>query len=242
MANRISIFIKKRLLGKKHNLVSLDDHYEVMRTLLRGIPVTGIIDAGASYGRVSKKLLQKFPQAEVFAFEPNPLFREALEEVARKDSRIHPCFAAVSDFEGTAEFYMTKARGYASLFAPTKGFDDINPVAASVQNLAKVNVVTIDRWVGRNGDIPIQLMKFDIQGGELKALSGATRVLQSSVLLVYTEIWFRPTYDGGALFGDIDSCLCQNGFELFDIYKPHYDKRGRLSWANAIYIHSKRLG
>jgi FkbM family methyltransferase len=242
MSNRFSIFIKKKLLGKKTNLVCLDDHYEAMRRFLKGHRVTGILDAGASDGRVSKRLLRKFPQAEVFAFEPNPLFREALEESARKDSRIHPTFAALSDFEGTAEFYMTKARGYASLFAPSKSFNDINPVAATVQNMTKVDVVTIDQWAKRNGDIPIQLMKFDIQGGEFKALRGAARILRSSVLLVYTEIWFQPTYEGGALFGDIDSCLRQNGFELFDIYKPHYDKRGRLSWANVIYLHSKRLG
>ena len=52
MSNRLSSFIKKKLLGKNKNLVSLDDPYRVMAYFLKGIEVTGIIDAGASNSRI----------------------------------------------------------------------------------------------------------------------------------------------------------------------------------------------
>ncbi|MGA2171711.1 MAG: FkbM family methyltransferase [Sedimentisphaerales bacterium] len=241
MSNRISSFIRKKLLGKKQNLVSLDDCYDVMHRLLKGRRITGIIDAGASDGRISKKLLRKFPNANSFAFEPNPIFRQTLQQYAKKDPRFHPFFDAVSDFEGTADFYITKASGNSSLFAPEKRLSEISPTGASVKNVDKVNVVTIDQWAKRNGGIPIQLMKFDIQGGELKALQGGIHLLRTSVLLVYTEVLFSPVYESGAVFGEIDSFLRQNGFELYDIFKPNYDKHGRFAWANAIYINSQKI-
>jgi len=92
MSNRIGPFIRGKLLRKNNNLVSLDDPYEVIHRLLKDRQITGIIDAGASDGRVSKKLLRKFSCANVYAFEPNPIYREALQQYAKKDSRFHPHF------------------------------------------------------------------------------------------------------------------------------------------------------
>ncbi len=241
MSNRIGSFIKKKILGKNNNLVSLDDAYEVMGRLLKNRQVMAILDAGASDGHISKRLLRKFPDANVYAFEPNPLYRETLLQYANKDSRFHPFFSALSDREGAAELYMTQSPGNVSLFAPAKRLGEISPAGAAVKNLTKVDVVTIDQWAKRNGDIPIQLMKLDIQAAELKALQGAIRVLRSSVLLVYTEIWFNPAYEGGALYSQIDTFLRQNNFELYDIFKPGYDASGRIIWANTVYIHSQRL-
>jgi len=92
MTNPFSSFMKKKLLGKNQNLVSLDEPYEVMAHILKDCEVTGIIDAGASDGRISKRLLRKFPAADVYAFEPNPLYTETLKQYAKDDSRFHPQF------------------------------------------------------------------------------------------------------------------------------------------------------
>lgn len=241
MPNRLSRFLKKKLLKKDQNLISINDPYEVISQLLADRMVSGIIDAGASDGHISKRLLRKFPRAHVYAFEPNLFYREELLRYANKESRFHPFFSALSDCEGTTELYMTQSLGNVSLFAPAKQLGEISPAGASVKNLTKVDVVTIDRWAERNGDVPIQLIKLDIQAAELKALRGAVGLLRSSVLLVYTEIWFNPAYEGGALYSQLDPFFRQNGFELYDIFKPGYDSRGRIIWANAVYIHSKRL-
>jgi hypothetical protein len=85
-------------------------------------------------------------------------------------------------------------------------------------------------------------MKFDIQGGELKALQGATRLLNNSTLLIYTEVLFNSLYDNGAIFSEIDLFLRKQGFVLHDIYKPKYDSNGLLLWGNAIYLHAEKIG
>ena len=108
MSNRFSSFIKKKLLGKNQNLVSFDEPFEVMARLLKDCHVTGIIDAGASNGRISKRIIRKFPTAQAYAFEPNPLYTETLKQYAKDDSRFHPQFLALSNHEGTDELYVTE--------------------------------------------------------------------------------------------------------------------------------------
>lgn len=242
MSNRFSSFIKKKLLGKNQNLVSFDEPFEVMARLLKDCHVTGIIDAGASNGRISKRIIRKFPTAQAYAFEPNPLYTETLKQYAKDDSRFHPQFLALSNHEGTAELYVTESPGCTSLFAPAKRLKEINPQGASVKSLEKVELVTIDKWAERNGDPAIQLMKFDIQAGELRALQGAVRVLQSSTLLVYTEIWFNPVYKDGAIYSELDLFFREYGFALYDMFKLKYNPNGLIMWGNAIFLNVRRLG
>jgi len=242
MANQVISFIKKKLLGKNKNLISLDEPYEVIGRLLRGHDITGFIDAGASDGRISKRLLRKFPTAHAYAFEPNPVYTKALQRYAEKDARFHPCYLALSDREGTAELYVTESSGCTSLFAPGNRLKEIEPEASRVKTLEKVQTIRIDEWSKRSGDPPVQLMKFDIQGGELKVLHGATGVLQRSTLLVYTEIWFNQAYEGGTIYSEIDSFFREYGFVLYDIFKPKYNAKGLIMWGNAIFLNVQRLG
>ena len=85
-------------------------------------------------------------------------------------------------------------------------------------------------------------MKFDIQDAELMALRGAQSTLSRSTLLVYTEIWFNSSYDGGALFWEVDQLLRECGFILYEIFQPKYHKSGSLFWGNAMYLHAGRMG
>lgn len=241
MANKFSTRLKKKLLGKNQNLISLDEPYEVMRRLLKGRPVTGMIDAGASRGHISGRMLRKFPESQVYAFEPHPMYRGCLEAYAAKEPRFHPQFAALSDHEGTAELHVTESAGNTSLLNPTQTLHQIDPAGSQIKQTVSVPLVTIDRWAQRSGHTAIQVMKFDIQGYELTALKGAVQTLQSSTLLIYSECWFNPVYEGGALLGDIDGFLRPYGFKLFDLYKPKYNPNGMVQWANAMFVHEGRL-
>jgi FkbM family methyltransferase len=236
VSNRLSTFLKKKLFGGKRNLISLDEPYAVMARLLKGAAVAGILDAGASNGHISERLLGWFPRATAYAFEPNPLYARTLQDLMRRDPRIRPQFAALSDRVGRDRLHIMESPGATSLLKPAERLKDVAPTGSAVKTVSEVDVVTIDEWAARNGNPSIELMKFDIQGAELKALRGAERMLRESTLLVYTEIWFNAVYDGSPLYSEIDAFLRTQGFALYDIYKPKYDPHGLLVWADAIFL------
>ena len=241
MSNRLSVFIKKKFLAKGRNLVSVEEPFSLMPKLLRNCKVNGIIDAGASNGRISRRFLRWFPEAKAYAFEPNPAYLDVLNEYAKSDPRFCPQFLALSDRKGSFELNITSSRGNVSLLKPSKHLQDIDPEGSVVEKTEKVQVVTIDEWVKENGDPPIEILKFDIQGNELRALKGASRTLRESVAMVYTEVCFNPIYEEGAVFSQIDRLLREYGFELYDFYGPKYGPSGILLWANAIFINTLRI-
>ena len=57
-----------------------------------------------------------------------------------------------------------------------------------------------------------------------------------------SEISFNPLYEGGAVYSEIDLFLRDYGFGLYDMYKPKYNQRGLIMWANAIFVNAERLG
>lgn len=242
MANRFSSFLKKVIIGKDANLISLDEPYKVIKSLLTDRKVTGILDAGASNGRLSSRMLGLFPEAQAYAFEPNPMYRSELELLADSNERFHPVYAALSDKEGVLDLNITESPGSTSLFAPGNRIKRMNPKGSEVKRVESVNVDTIDNWVARNDVNEIELMKFDIQGGELNAFKGGERTLSDSTLVIYTEILFNRMYEGGAVYSELDLCLREYGFVLYDIFKPKYDENRLLMWANAIFIHAGRMG
>jgi FkbM family methyltransferase len=242
MANLLKSLLKQTLFSGNSNLTSLNEPYSIIKKLLSSREITGIIDAGASNGRISRRFLRLFPNARIFAFEPNPLYKETLKQLAEKEPRFTPQFFALSDTRYTADLNITVSPGNTSLFSPNNNLREMYPLESEIKTVNKVETVTIDEWIGQENPPVIQVMKFDIQGGELKAMEGAKKVLQNSTLLIYTEVLFNPLYVGGAVYSEIDLFLQNMGFVLYDLFKPKYNKSGKLLWANAIFVHSGRMG
>ena len=238
MANPL---IKRLMRGRHGNLTSLGDHYADMQQLLQGHAVNGLMDAGASDGRVTRKFLKTFPQASAYLFEPHPTYREKLEAYAKADSRIHPQYVALADSEGELTLNLNQQTGMTSIFETNKLSAELFPEGEASQQPTTVPVTTIDAWRKQNGNPPFEVMKFDLQAAELKALRGASQTLTESTLLIYTEVFFNPLYEGGALFSQIDLLLREYGFSLFNIYKPKASEQGMLLWANAIYVNTDKI-
>ena len=241
MPNLFKSLLRQTVFQRYGSLVSLDKNYDAIARLLRGRSVTGILDAGASTGRISSRYLRMFPEAHAYAFEPQPVYRQQLTSLARTNSRFHPFFVALSDAVGALDLHITHSPGSTSLFKPSARMRSLYPAETVAENVERVPVTTIDTWAEEQGNPEIQLMKFDIQGAELRALRGATRTLRTSTLLVYTEILFNSLYEGGALFSELDLCLRESNFVLYNFFKPRSDSGGMLIQANAIYVHEQRL-
>lgn len=241
MANILKLLAKNTIFKNDGNLVSLEKNYDAIGRLLSGHTVSNILDAGASHARISKRFIRMFPQAHVYAFEPQPLYRDRLTALAEEEPRFHPYFSALSSQTGKMALQITQSPGTTSLFPPGERMKALYPEQTTAKETVDVDVVTIDEWAAAENISQIQFMKFDIQGGELDALRGASGMLQST-LLIYVEVFFNPLYEGGAIFGEIDMCLRDNNFALYNLFKPRSDDNGMLIQADAIYVQPEKLG
>jgi hypothetical protein len=104
------------------------------------------------------------------------------------------------------------------------------------KNQIEVDVWTIDDFCRDNNIEKIDILKLDIQGGELAALIGAEKLLkEKNIRLIYTEAFFRQQYADQPLLYDIAKYLERFGYHLQDIYSPIYGK-GSITWCDAIFL------
>ena len=106
----------------------------------------------------------------------------------------------------------------------------------SNKNEVKVKSITIEDFVNNESISKIDILKLDIQGGEIKALRGAEKLLsERRISMIYTEVLFMPIYKEQPYFHDIAKFLYEYGYQVYNIYNPWYAKK-RLSWADALFV------
>ena len=137
MAKLFKTFVRNTVFKKDNNLVSLDDWYSTVLRLLKGHQINGILDAGASDGRLSLKLLEGFTKAKAYAFEPNPIYCETLKNLSKKHPRFVPQFCGLSEKAGSVDFYITDNIGSSSMFQPSSRFQESHPQESAVKKKTK---------------------------------------------------------------------------------------------------------
>ncbi|HNU50691.1 MAG TPA: FkbM family methyltransferase [Verrucomicrobiota bacterium] len=244
MNTRVSSFLRRAvaLWKKRGNLISCENPFSVLRGLLDGHAVSDVVDAGASNGQISRKLLARFPKARVHGFEPNPDYRAALTAFAKEEPRFRPEFCALSDSDEDVELQCFASPGINSIYTPNRRLRAYSPAGTESRTTVRVPCTTLDQWRATRQVPGVQVIKLDIQGAEGRALRGASGLLREAVLAVYTELLFNPLYEQGAIYSEIDLFLRQHGFALYSFYGPKTDARGLLLWGNAIYIQPEKLG
>jgi len=234
--------LRKTLFGKKGNLIALDEPFDAIGKLMSGRRVGAFLDAGASDGRIARRLFKLFPDADAYLFEPHPNYTQRLADFAATNKKVHPQTVALSDETGEIVLHETTSLGQTSIFKASDRLAEITPHVRENHKAHHVPMVTLDNWSAEHGNPVFDVMKFDIQGAEAKALRGGRKTLDRGTKLVYTEVFFNRLYEGGAVFSEIDLVLRDAGFVLYNIFKPHCDARGTLTRADAIFVHAERMG
>jgi FkbM family methyltransferase len=88
-----------------------------------------------------------------------------------------------------------------------------------VERRVSVQVEALDTLLKQDG-IAVDAMKIDTQGTELEILKGATRALESSVLMVEAEMSFFERYIGQAVAAEVLAWMHARGFRLIEFYRP----------------------
>ena len=234
-------WLEKSLI-RKAGYFTRHEYYD-QRRLLSAIEVQTIFDVGAHTGQITAKYGRFFPKSTIYSFEPFPESFHKLEKRFEGNSLVKPVQVGVSDITGKKPFYVNRCSVTNSLLPAVDDVGEwVDPNAMRTIGVIEVPVTTIDDFCKQESIDTIQVLKMDIQGGELMALEGAREKLnQGAISLIYTEMNFVPVYEGGALFHEICYFLSGYGYTLFDMYNLRYARNGQIRWCDAIFV-SPRIG
>ncbi len=215
------------------------DPYQAMHEMLvrlgRDRPV--IFDVGAHKGETVARFRSMYPQADIWCFEAFPDSAKLLEQRYANDTSVLVINAAVTNEAGSRTFYVNANDSTNSLLPRNEGSRRYYHSSASSSNEINVDAVTLDKVMQDNGIEHIDILKFDIQGGELMAFQGSQDILaHHRAALVYTEALFVPHYEGNPLFNDLWNHLSQFRYTLFDLYDLYRAGNGQLRFADALFV------
>jgi hypothetical protein len=144
---------------------------------------------------------------------------------------------------------MFENTGASSIFKPNKkvlkdwffGKDNALP-SFEIKRIDKIKTTTLDKMYSDRKIPKCDLIRINIQGGELKAINGGKSVFKNA-LGIQIELSFNETYQGAPFFSDIDPILRKMGFDFFDFLAPNahayspYDESldYNLVWRNPSY-------
>ena len=148
-----------------------------------------VLDVGANIGWYSVRFAQRYPQAQIYAFEPLPLSYSFLEKnVVLNDVEGNvKCFNyGLSDASGSFEYYVAPgAATNASL---------LNVVNSDNAKKVVCLTLTMDEWCANN-DVCPDFIKCDVEGAEFLVCRGGTQVLTANQPVIFAELlrkWSKP--------------------------------------------------
>lgn len=152
-----------------------------------GWNVSSIVDVGASDGAWSRTLAEVFPHARFDLFEPlaehNSEYASALRDLQLQLPSLHVHPVALGNHAGTQDFWRQQYAAGSSLLTRSA------PSAEVIQ----VSVVRLDEYRAQHNIVQPQLVKIDVQGGELLVLEGACDTVRHADAL-HIETWLGRGY------------------------------------------------
>lgn len=152
----------------------------LVRSICEALPENGVfVDIGANVGYISRQIARRFPNARVFAFEPNPRIYPILQKNLKAFPRCEPFHVGLGAKEGSLEFFHSQESCVGS-FVPE--YTRQHPSNQHQGPIAKsqVQVTTGDAALARVGSIDV--MKLDVEGYEPEVLRGMAKLLATGTI------------------------------------------------------------
>jgi len=218
-----------------------DDPFLHQKRLLAHSRVDVVFDLGARVGKTVTKYRELFPSANIFCFEPFDSSYAVLSRMHQDASRVKPQKLAVSDTCGTQAFHCSDEQSDMNSLLPLSSHAGLL-TTASADRVITVDTVTLDAFCTRHRLDHLQILKMDIQGAELKALRGASGLLERRAIgLIYTEMNFGQLYEGQGTFHEVSQLLSTYSYSLYGLYNIAYSRNGPIGWADAIFVSPQLL-
>lgn len=175
------------------------------------------VDIGANQGEYTLFAAKRLTAGNVLAFEPLPSIRKVLAgNIAMNGFRNIQVFdVGLSDQEGSLQIH--------EIDDAHEGLATFYPADRKSKSSLSVNLKTLDAVFPATGLRRLDLIKMDIEGGELKALRGSINTLKDyrpTVLIEINEITYTAA---GYTIQDVHTFFTEHAYEAYEIRK-----RGQL--------------
>ena len=193
-----------------------------------------IFDVGANEGQSVKRFNLIFPKCIIHSFEPiKSCFNNIKNSYSGKRFLINNF--ALGERKGKKNFFINKYLGTSSLLKINKKYKELN--GNKVVNNLNIKIMTLDQYVNLNKIKKIDILKIDVQGYEINVLKGAKKSLKKGMIkFIELEIIFNDYYERNVKLHEIDSIMCKNNFNLFDINEIRYDNDNKIKWLDMLYF------
>lgn len=194
------------------------------------VPISSVIDVGASDGRWSSKVMSVFPGARYHLIEANSVHECNLRQFSSRHRNVSYKIASAGDKVGDGYFHASASDPFGGV-AGHSPLDGWHPVP----------MTTIDQEILENRLPPPYAIKLDTHGFEVPILAGAQRALVKTELLVI-EVYNFELGNSNLLFYEMCQRLAANGFRCVDIFDPLYRPGDAVLWQfDAAFIPSSNF-
>jgi len=151
---------------------------------------TVLLDVGANIGVMTVHMAKKFPQAQVFAYEPVPENYSTLQRVVGffNLKNVTAFNFALGNSEGEIRFVMPEIKKVK--FQGLSHIDDGRNLTDEAGQKYLVPMRKLDNLNELNSiDKPIGGIKIDVENYEYQVLAGGIRLISKYKPIIYAELW-----------------------------------------------------
>jgi FkbM family methyltransferase len=240
-------FIKRLIVGLIHRCGY--DLYRIQKETassllgLHSLGIRTVIDIGANRGQFAQRVIDQFPAARFFCFEPLP---DAFQELERWATQAHPgkftlFNVALGEKEGAVTLFSPLEHNDASsLLESTDMQVSLYPVVKK-QRRIDAQMTTLDAALtGRTQELtPNILIKIDVEGYEDRVIKGGTAIFPKAAVCI-VEICLDELHHGQATFRDIFTLLSNLGYRYGGSLDQVCAADGHPIYINAVFIRDGR--
>lgn len=198
-----------------------------------------IFDVGANIGEMSLYLNKRFPDSQIFSFEP---IKETFENLEKRTNHLQniSCFHnALGDTQKSLTISLNDNSEKNSLI------QDLNNVDKEKRTSELIEIQTLDSFCAEKKIEQIDLLKTDTEGFDFEVLKGSENLLnQKKIMFILSEVGFIKSDIRHTFFPSVYEYLYTKGFRFYALYDLSYWFPYRyegLIYANALFINHKAI-